>query len=234
MSCTQFHSIKLFILRHAWLNLWDKHMTTGRINQVTVCQPPLKYDGRTKRNANELHRVQRVTHTTVAPFENETSREWIVETLECHRVNSQKRVDSLVPLSISLCITIKQSNISRVIKLEKTFRRYTFAVSYHTQHLVLNSKGEGVVDGLTNEFNNMSTHRVTIQTLHRTDRMRTHVQNQTRLEWIPKAYVLRLLRQIAPSYTSAAHHAIGLCHKVNLRTIYGIKLIMGSHKFEIC
>ena len=25
----------LLILRHAWLNLWDKHMTTGRINQVT-------------------------------------------------------------------------------------------------------------------------------------------------------------------------------------------------------
>jgi hypothetical protein len=36
MSCTQFHSIKSFILRHAWLNLWDKHMTTGRINQVTL------------------------------------------------------------------------------------------------------------------------------------------------------------------------------------------------------
>ena len=36
MSHSQFHSIKLFILRHAWLNLWDKHMTTGRINQVTV------------------------------------------------------------------------------------------------------------------------------------------------------------------------------------------------------
>ena len=35
MSCTQFHGIKMFILRHAWLNLWDKHMTTGRINQVT-------------------------------------------------------------------------------------------------------------------------------------------------------------------------------------------------------
>ena len=35
MSRSQFHSIKLFILRHAWLNLWDKHMTTGRINQVT-------------------------------------------------------------------------------------------------------------------------------------------------------------------------------------------------------
>ena len=34
MSHSQFHSIKQFILRHAWLNLWDKHMTTGRINQV--------------------------------------------------------------------------------------------------------------------------------------------------------------------------------------------------------
>ena len=38
MSHSQFHSINLFILRHAWLNLWDKHMTTGRINQVTTFQ----------------------------------------------------------------------------------------------------------------------------------------------------------------------------------------------------
>ena len=28
MSRSQFYSIKLFILRHAWLNRWDKHMTT--------------------------------------------------------------------------------------------------------------------------------------------------------------------------------------------------------------
>ena len=35
MSHSQFHSITL-ILRHAWLNLWDKHMTTGRINQITI------------------------------------------------------------------------------------------------------------------------------------------------------------------------------------------------------
>lgn len=38
MSHSQFHSTKLFILRHAWLNLWDKHMTTGRINQVTLVE----------------------------------------------------------------------------------------------------------------------------------------------------------------------------------------------------
>ena len=38
MSHSQFHSIKVFTLRHAWLNLWDKHMTTGRINQITIVQ----------------------------------------------------------------------------------------------------------------------------------------------------------------------------------------------------
>ena len=36
MSRSQFHSINLFILTHAWLNLWDERMTTGRINQVTI------------------------------------------------------------------------------------------------------------------------------------------------------------------------------------------------------
>ena len=34
MSHPQFYC-KIFTLRHAWLNLWDKHMTTGRINQVS-------------------------------------------------------------------------------------------------------------------------------------------------------------------------------------------------------
>ena len=34
MSHLQIYYEKL-ILKHAWLNLWDKHMTTGRINQVT-------------------------------------------------------------------------------------------------------------------------------------------------------------------------------------------------------
>ena len=36
MSRSQFHSIKLFILTHAWLNLWDERMTTGRINQIAI------------------------------------------------------------------------------------------------------------------------------------------------------------------------------------------------------
>lgn len=36
MSHSQFHKYKLFILTHAWLNLWNKHMTTGRINQISI------------------------------------------------------------------------------------------------------------------------------------------------------------------------------------------------------
>ena len=41
MSRSQFQS-KRFILRHAWLNLWDERMTTGRINQVAILKgfPP--------------------------------------------------------------------------------------------------------------------------------------------------------------------------------------------------
>ncbi len=35
MSYSRFHCSKAE-LRHAWLNLRDKHMTTGRINQVIL------------------------------------------------------------------------------------------------------------------------------------------------------------------------------------------------------
>ena len=41
MSHSQFRRI-ILILTHAWLNLWDKHMTTGRINQITTSHQPRK------------------------------------------------------------------------------------------------------------------------------------------------------------------------------------------------
>ena len=47
MSRLQFRCT-ILILRHAWLNLWDKHMTTGRINQVAA---ELYFD-ETERSAN--------------------------------------------------------------------------------------------------------------------------------------------------------------------------------------
>ena len=37
MRHSQFHCIA-FILRHAWLSLSDKHVTTGRINQITILE----------------------------------------------------------------------------------------------------------------------------------------------------------------------------------------------------
>ena len=53
MSHSQFHSTKLFILRHAWLNLWDKRMTTGRINQVYILS---FFDTRASRETQVLQR----------------------------------------------------------------------------------------------------------------------------------------------------------------------------------
>lgn len=42
MSHLQFHYISSLILRHAWLNLWNKHITTGRINQITSFSPRVR------------------------------------------------------------------------------------------------------------------------------------------------------------------------------------------------
>ena len=40
MSHSQIRS-QILILRHAWLNPWDEHITTGRINQVTYFYVPV-------------------------------------------------------------------------------------------------------------------------------------------------------------------------------------------------
>ena len=42
MSHSQFHSTRSLILRHAWLNLWDERMTTGRINQIAILRVDFK------------------------------------------------------------------------------------------------------------------------------------------------------------------------------------------------
>jgi len=56
MSRSQSRCMML-ILRHAWLNLLDKHMTTGRINQVAVVV--LVHDSG-KRHHNSIARLIRV------------------------------------------------------------------------------------------------------------------------------------------------------------------------------
>lgn len=62
MSRSQFYSIKSFILTHAWLNLWDERMTTGRINQVAIA---VSHSFAVKQNC-VLLRVRHQTDISVA------------------------------------------------------------------------------------------------------------------------------------------------------------------------
>ena len=45
MSHSQFHSIDLFILRHAWLNLWDKRMLLAESTRLLSRVSPLRITG---------------------------------------------------------------------------------------------------------------------------------------------------------------------------------------------
>ena len=63
MSRSQFQSTR-FILTHAWLNLWDKHMTTGRINQVAIFTAFIsKQPARSMLAISNKHRYKPSTHT---------------------------------------------------------------------------------------------------------------------------------------------------------------------------
>ena len=54
----------MLILRHAWLNLWDKHMTTGRINQVS-------------KNQFSMQKHQKLNlHTNLHPMRSASCRTW--------------------------------------------------------------------------------------------------------------------------------------------------------------
>ena len=54
----------MLILRHAWLNLWDKHMTTGRINQVSKNQLPMQKHWKLN------------LHTNLHPMRSASCRTW--------------------------------------------------------------------------------------------------------------------------------------------------------------
>src|SRR5436190_3855727 len=77
MSHSQFHSLNLFILTHAWLNLWDKHMTTGRINQVAHrtrhrhCDAPCDHAHRGRKSkVNPASRPSTVREQHIKPNHN--------------------------------------------------------------------------------------------------------------------------------------------------------------------
>ena len=65
MSHSQFQS-KGFILRRAWLSLWDERMTTGRINQVAV----LTRHGKANQTNQQIARRFSSPHHTYARSQN--------------------------------------------------------------------------------------------------------------------------------------------------------------------
>ena len=111
MSRSQFHSIKLFILRHAWLNLWDKHMTTGRINQVTLLS--------THGHENHPHKNLRLSsgfsrsacaHTTEHAHQPELQRRALILRVSKTEVKFQTAkglVDSLVLSTFTTLLTVQ-------------------------------------------------------------------------------------------------------------------------------
>ena len=95
MSHSQFHCTISFILRHAWLNLWDKHMTTGRINQVAE-------NGKTSEYRSSNREVNNNTRQNQANF-NETKRSTSIrfpnepKSTRVHRVRDQHEFTSNAP-----------------------------------------------------------------------------------------------------------------------------------------
>ena len=137
MSRSQFYSIKLFILRHAWLNLWDKHMTTGRINQVTFLSerdPPSQ-----RGPAGADTRSHERGRSLLAWF--------LEQNVGLLSLCAQGQV-SLV----SLILPLRYSSYKAASHAGRTgraaFRRKTFDVNYHSTDK-LNSEGATGLDGFT-------------------------------------------------------------------------------------
>ena len=64
---------RLLILRHAWLNLWDKHMTTGRINQVTILNWAPTFPGKVSRKPSTGESQSSYMEGGMALFQANTS-----------------------------------------------------------------------------------------------------------------------------------------------------------------
>ena len=112
MSHPQFHSTNLFILRHAWLNLWDKHMTTGRINQVTtdsVWVVSIKkqhsdykhqYLGDLMTNPFQVYAFITRKFTSMNPHEwNHSATSESSSPLQVLKINTSQHLDHLIPRS---------------------------------------------------------------------------------------------------------------------------------------
>ena len=171
MSHSRFHSIKLFILRHAWLNLWDKHMTTGRINQVTllsVSRPQPRHEPRYVKKhaqpqpAGHSHNWSRVlTRSTVNQRrERNSDRSQIVQkTMYTH---SLRLFGSLVTLHYTQ--PSHKATALRLLIPARLSEGVCLVQATYT-HSQAQTREQERTDGLANELWDMFTHRVYTQTL---------------------------------------------------------------------
>ena len=79
------------VLRHAWLNLWDKHMTTGRINQVTLYEMQEQRGRRRTNPASQAKRISNVHRSNDRQTTNETSRPSRYSTIRWSRDSLARR-----------------------------------------------------------------------------------------------------------------------------------------------
>jgi|FrelakmetLWP11LW_1041352.scaffolds.fasta_scaffold08272_1 hypothetical protein len=110
MSHSQFHCIP-FILRRAWLNLWDKHMTTGRINQITILKRP--------RGSRQVVRFAKVWEIAEAAHDARARRpppDLCFRDLQPTRPGLGKRASWAKPMKRSLRAEACSANLLRVAR----------------------------------------------------------------------------------------------------------------------
>jgi hypothetical protein len=134
MSHSQFHSTNLFILRHAWLNLWDKHMTTGRINQVTTFLNAKEHNDTPKQkvntNTNQVCSWPRVHQLDWIDL-NRTSKGCLHGKMHSDHFN-----DNIRPPWISIShISDTLPHVHRVYKLNKQRSWSSVKTTSNPQHL---------------------------------------------------------------------------------------------------
>ena len=134
-------------------------MTTGRINQVTLLSVINQSSGKaTPRKATYSARSRPITHTVGRSRRRE---EFLTEAKLCSRANPATLWFSR---HFSLRTTIVQSNSDNTECATRLSEGARLMQATHT-HPQARTEERGWAGGLANELGDMSTHRVTIQTL---------------------------------------------------------------------
>ena len=155
MSHSQFHSIDLFILRHAWLNLWDKRMllaeSTRLLSRLVVRLELVSHNNGTSRQLVNKHKStgtftityitqRKYKHTIALASQLQSRRDWDQSAL----AGWNSITHSFLPYLASFPETRRWSHaywlqLYRIASLEKWHRlkfhhRLTQSLPFNTTH----------------------------------------------------------------------------------------------------